>query len=500
MKNSPVYLLTACLAVMFTLPCCTQKTETKKITDIPVTTKSMAADSSFRQGLLALDLGDNNRARNYITKAIQQDPKLAIAYVIKTNFEQSAKDSRADMDSAKANLAGASNWEKWYYDYYETFLTSDWKKRLAVTQEIADSFPDAPRAQVDLGFTYSNGNNEAKARECYQKALSMDSTFVDAITALANSYEFIDPMDHQKGEMYASKLVQLAPSSPAAEILLGDCYRADNDFQKAKDTYIKAIALDSTNAAAYYKEGTANVFLGNYDDGRSAYKKGGYHDVSWLQANQLIEWSYLMQGDDKAGLKFIMKQVQDEDSTRESKSVQTSNKLNYLGDAELIAFHTGDAATLKQLMAMTEPISTQSGNDFGTTESKLNAEANNLYWQALLAALQGNYKDATAKAQQMKTTVEPITDPNKLNGYDFISGYIALKQKNYADAVKHFENGNPFTFYNKYYLAMAYDAAGNKNKADSVYKVINANHFIGVEYALIKNDVMKKVGSAGKKS
>jgi hypothetical protein len=172
--------------------------------------------------------------------------------------------------------------------------------------------------------------------------------------------------------------------------------------------------------------------------------------------------------------------------------------LNYLNDAQLIAFHIGDAAKLKQLNSMAEPLTTEAGNDGGTTEAKLTAEGSNLYWQSLLAALQGNYQDAAAKADQIKSTLDPITDPNKLNQYQFAKGYIAMKQKNYSKAVTDFANGNKFTFYNKYYLAMANETAGNKNVADSLYKVIAANNFIGVEYALVRIDVMKKVGRATK--
>jgi hypothetical protein len=47
----------------------------------------------------------------------------------------------------------------------------------------------------------------------------------------------------------------------------------------------------------------------------------------------------------------------------------------------------------------------------------------------------------------------------------------------------------------KYWLAMAYEGAGNKDKAKALYIEIADNNFNGLDYALIRNEVKKKVGS-----
>jgi len=92
---------------------------------------------------------------------------------------------------------------------------------------------------------------------------------------MVNTYLFSDPKDYKKAEENALKAVKLAPSSAGIHILLGDCYRAENDLQKAKDAYSKAIELDPNSTDPYYKKGNANTFLGNLEEARQNYADGG---------------------------------------------------------------------------------------------------------------------------------------------------------------------------------------------------------------------------------
>jgi tetratricopeptide (TPR) repeat protein len=98
-----------------------------------------------------------------------------------------------------------------------------------------------------------------------------------------------------------------------------------------------------------------------------------------------------------------------------------------------------------------------------------------------------------AKAEEMKTTLEPIQNPRKLEGYESLVGYINYQQKDYKGAVDHFEKTNMQDMYNKYWLAKAYEAAGKKDKATALYKEIANYNFNNIGYALVRNEVKKKI-------
>jgi len=171
--------------------------------------------------------------------------------------------------------------------------------------------------------------------------------------------------------------------------------------------------------------------------------------------------------------------------------------LQYLSDCERIAMHTGDAAGLKNFMEMTAPLNIAQGDMIGTSEAKLFSEATNLYWQSILAAMEGKYDEATATAEKIKTTLNPVNDPNKLDQYHFALGYIAMKQKKYSDAIGHFQENHPNnSVYTQYWLAMANEGAGNKDAANAIYQKLAVYNFNSIDYALIRNEVLKKVKAA----
>jgi tetratricopeptide (TPR) repeat protein len=494
MKKVIVYFLSSFLLIFIFSACNneTSKTETPMV--LSSSSQSGEAKTTFDQGLAMLDQGDFQQSHAMFVKALQQDPKMAIAYVFKAATDASPKEFTDDMNKAKENLAGVSEFEKIYYDYSATFIDGDWNKRLELAQKMATSFPKAARAQVELGNTYLNGNENAKARESYQKAVELDPKWVGGYAALVNSYLFSEPKDFKKAEENALKVVEMAPTSPGAEIALGDCYRAQNDLQKAREAYSKAIQLNPNSSEAYYKKGHANSFLGNFDEARQNYTDGGKHDdVKFAEVTNIAN-TYLYAGDNKMAMQYLMDACGKMDASGETKDRIAILKANCLDACTNISMYYGDGAKVKEMVAMLNPVNAEITNQVGTEQAKLNQKAGEFYWEAILNAMNGDYNGAKTKAEEIKTTVASLNDPNKLNGYEFAMGYINMKEKKYTDAISHFEKTHPEnSVFNKYWLAMANEAAGNKDKAKTLYMEVADYNFNEIGYALIRNDVKKKL-------
>ena len=472
-----------------------EKTVSTKITELPVTTKSTEAIASFQQGITELDLGDVKNARMSFTKAIEQDPGMGIAYLYRANTSTSSKEFADDVKAGKLKVDSASNWEKLYADYLSTNLSGDRIKGIEVLQKMATAYPDAARAQTELGNGYAGNNQFDKARELYQKAIQLNPTWVGGYSALANSYIFNEPKDLKKAEENSVKVVELAPKSTGAQITLGDCYRAQNDFAKAKAAYAKAVELNPTSPVAYYKEGHANTYLGNYDEARKNYADAGKNDVAKSGSILNTAYSYLYQNNTAAALSGLMDAAMKIDSSATDKAKAANEKYSYLSTCASVAVHNGDAATLKKLMPMILPLSEQLTNDLGTPEAKIFIQADKLNWENMLAYSEGKYDEAIAKAEAMKSVLDPIKDDRKLEGYHYNMGLVSMKQKKYAEAVSHFEKSDPNNIYNKYWLAKANEAAGNKEKATSLYKEVAAYNFNDVGNALVRSEVKKKLAN-----
>jgi tetratricopeptide (TPR) repeat protein len=194
-------------------------------------------------------------------------------------------------------------------------------------------------------------------------------------------------------------------------------------------------------------------------------------------------------------MKTLMDNAAKLDASGGSKSKIAGEKLGYFTNCAVICLHNGDAAHLKEVVDMMQGPLDQIAGDIGSTEAKLTSKSNMLYWQSLTAAAEGKLDDAKAKAEEVKTTLQPINDPTKLQAYETAMGYISMKEKKYPDAIGHFEKANPNDIYNKYWLAMANEAAGNKDKAIALFKEVAAYNFNDVGNALVRNEVKKKLAT-----
>ncbi|MEO6490086.1 MAG: tetratricopeptide repeat protein [Ferruginibacter sp.] len=468
-------------------------TTTSKITEIPVSTASKEAQEAFKEALQSLDMNDRKKARLLFTKAIEADPKFGLAYLFRANTSVTNKDYMDDIMMGKANVDSTSSWEKMLGDYMGTNLKGDRIAGMALAEKIASEYPDAARAQVQLGSAYDGSNQFDKGRAAYKKAIDLDSNYAGGYAALTGSYLFSDPKDLTKAEENAMKAVSLAPKSPGAQIALGDCYRAQNDLQKAQAAYSKAIELDPSSPEAYYKLGHANTFMAKYEDARKNYMDGGSHDETKSGAVTNTAYTYLYAGDPNRSISYIMEEAGKMDASGTS-AKQVTDKLNYLNTAFAIAVHNNDANNLQKLVPMIKPLSEQLNKDLGnTTETRIFATADSLYMQSMIAMAMGKYDEAKAKLESMKTALGPIKDDRKLESYNYNMGLINMKEKKYTDAIGHFEKADPNPIYNKYMLAKANEAAGNKDKAMSFYKEVAAYNFNDVGNALIRNEVKMKV-------
>ena len=471
------------------LPSCKNGDKDTKITDIPATTSSAEALAAFKEGLSHSDAGDRLKANDAFSKAINLDPKFGMAYLLRANNSNSTKEFADDIAAGKSNIdSAASSWEQLYAELMQTRLSGDRDKAIQVVQKIATKYPDAARAQVYLGDEYTGDNKIDKARAAYEKAIQLDPKWAGGYAQLAGSYMFVEPLDLKKAEINAMKVVELAPQSAGANILSGDCYRAQNNLQKAKNAYEKAVSLDTKVPEAYYKLGHANTFLGNLDEARKNYADAGINDSKNSSPILFTAYTYLYADDAKSAETYIMGKLAG------NSEMDANRKTGCLTTIAEIAMHNNDAATLKKAVEMMKPLSGQVISELGNGEEIMTFfKADSLHWQAMIEIAEGKYDLAKKNLEAMKTTLNPIKDNRKLEGYEYDLGVLEMNQKNFGNAINHFEISNLNIIYNKYMLAKANEAAGNADKANALYKEVAAYNFNDIGNALVRNEVKKKI-------
>ena len=457
--------------------------------ELEVTTQSEAALAEYNKGLAAFDLGNQQRARKNFDKAIELDPKFAMAYIYRSWTSRSTAEFINDAKKANELNTGLSDAEQIFIDIENSFMNNDINKRLEVSKKLVEKYPNVARAHVNLGGIYDNQNDVVNARKCYEKAIELNPDWISGYNALGNSYIFNNPKDLDKAEEFIGKTVELLPNESRTHISLGDVYRAKQDLTKALTSYNKAAELDPTDPVAISKAGHANTFLGNFDDARANFKAAAKLSETPSGEINFEAFTHLYEGNHEKGLKWLKDQAMNYDKLGLIDDKLVSAKLNSLNMCKWMALHLGDANELKEILAVINPLSKKNIESIGTEEAMMNFNAETNIWDGGVAAIEGDYTTALAKAEASKKDIESINNPRKLEGYHFLKGMINMKQSKYTDAVSDFEKSDLNGIYPKYMLAIANKKAGNDEKAAELFKEISNYNFNEIGYALVRKKV-----------
>jgi tetratricopeptide (TPR) repeat protein len=460
--------------------------------ELPVASASAEAMAAFNKGMDLLDVGNTQQARVHFTKAIELDSNFSSAYLYRSSTSPSNDHFKADLKSAAKKL-GENESDKILIEIYRTFLNNNKEERLKQSQQLVATYPTSARAIVILGDAYYDVSDHAKSREEYQKAINLDPGWVGGYFSLGTSYMNVEPKDFKKAEENFLKVVELKPDLPGSHIYLGDAYRAQNDLEKARASYQKALEKDSNDALTYLKSGHVNSYLGLYDEARTDYRKAAELNPDNKVAPINFEaFTYLYAGDFKTAKSFLEDKAKNITKIGLQDSQINGAKNSFLTNCAVIAIHTDDAKEVSRIVGMMKPVAEKMAEANGTEEAKLQQKANILVWESYPLAMKGDYAAATAKAEEAKATLEAVKDANKLWGYHGAMSYISFKQGKFDDAITYQEQSDPNAPYSQYRLALACEKAGQTERATKLYNDLVDHNFNNIGYALIRKELKDK--------
>jgi tetratricopeptide (TPR) repeat protein len=154
-------------------------------------------------------------------------------------------------------------------------------EQLRTAEQLVAAFPQSDDAVYLLGLVHNDQGDTAAAMKFWQKSLELDPSRADANDSLGNALLLRD--EYEKAEEYFRKALAIDPGLATANArlastlihqgrmreaasvleksrslnaeghrLLGAAYQQSGEFEKAKASYMKAVALNSDLTEAYY--------------------------------------------------------------------------------------------------------------------------------------------------------------------------------------------------------------------------------------------------------
>jgi tetratricopeptide (TPR) repeat protein len=464
--------------------------------EIPITTNSQAARMDFIAGQAALDRGDASQANALFRAAVAQDPEFTYGWFNLATASFSTEEFSTNLKKAAATAGKASHGEQLLVQISERFLDSNFEQQLALANQLVQEYPRSARAWLTLAVVQGGLNKFAEQRQSIAKAIAADPTLAAAPLALGNSYLFNEPKDFTQSEKYFRQAVALNPGASTYWWSVGDVYRATNKLENAREYYKRATLLNPSDGIAQLKLGHVNSFLGKYDEARADYDRGIATaepvNKPFYENYKLFTWIYA--GDNATAVRELERLAKGADSMGLPDDQQAGAKVFALTNAATVCIHAGmndDGARVidelaQALRANARVVGTE---DFSNIQ-----EAQIAYFQGQLAARKGDYAQAQALAKKYAELVAAQKNPRKMENYHDLLGLIAYQQKKYPQAVAEWRQADLTIIYNKYHLANALEAAGQKDEARKLYKEVAAFNFNTVGFALVRKDAIARAG------
>ncbi len=479
-------------AMEFARPDLSTEVTTGMVIELPITTTSDDARDHFVQGQRALDMFRFIDAHQHFEMAVEADPTFAHAYLNKANSSPSLDGFKTDLDRAKQYAQQASDGERLLIEITQKGFDSDIEGQLASANELVQLHSTSPRAWLTLAGVQSVLNNHDEARASMNKAAELSPNLATTHMQLGISYLFNEPRDFAKAEESMLKAVESEPNEPNPHDNLGDVYRAQGELEKARDEYTRAAELDPTNASPPQQRGHVNSFLGDFDEARADYDLA----ISLGRSNEPAAYGVyrafvsVHAGQPDAAIDELNGLVNRIDAMGIDEP--TGNKIFALTSAALIGMHTGNLDAAEEALEQRTGLMRTQIATVGTDEFTRSQEANMAYFDGLFAARRGDYDLANTKIAEFTELVEPDANPRKMEPAHEMMGLVSLLQGNGAEAVSHFELGNPNNFYTKYLLARSHEEAGHADVAKELYGEIAIYNFNSVGFALVRQEATEK--------
>ena len=204
---------------------------------------------------------------------MQKQPNSGAAYYLEGKLDSAEK----KFDLAQTALLKAIELDPNLTSAYEllipTFVRANkLPEALNEMNAVLAKTPNDVRALLVAGFIYDAMKDYNKARDAYEKLLTVNPNSVPALNNLA--FDYAEKFnDLSRAAELAQKARSLVPSNPAVTDTLGWILYKQGKYQQAADLLAESSAKSPDNAEMQFHLGMADYMMGRTDAARAALQK-----------------------------------------------------------------------------------------------------------------------------------------------------------------------------------------------------------------------------------
>lgn len=464
-----------------------------------VTTASDEARQEFTDGMNEFDFLRSDEAYEHFKRAIAADPNFALAELYAARAAStagSASEVNAHLKRAVELSKNASEIERLEIEADNALNSGNTDDAVKIATRMTEIDPKGARSWRELYDAYSAAGDEPKARTALEKAIEVAPQLAFLHGLISASYVQSEPSDYVKGEQAARKAVELAPNEAAAHDVLGDAVRAQGKLEDAAVEYTKQAELDPTQGDGYQQRAHVNSFLGRYKEARADYDAATAATTGNRKPGLAMYRAHvhLFEGNPKAAVEELAALDKAVDGMNIPGALSVKRLI--IGEESFIAFHFNMIPELERATAEENAIWAEQQKQLNTPDFTRQAAFNMALNEGYVAAAKGDYAAAKAKAAEAKQIRQVERNAAKDQPVHALLATIALKEKRWADVIKELDQASPQNRYGWYQRALALEELKQGAEAQKYYQMLANFYFNDPAIAIVRNEVLKKVGKA----
>lgn len=217
-------------------------------------------------GLVYFRVRNIEKAQTAFQKAVELDPgddishyHLGMCYVQQRDANDKPKPAWFEASQAFAKAVELKP-DDWRYNSFlgnSLVMQRNFQSALAPLEKAYanEEGQNDYRVTTDLGMVYQVMNNNEKAIELFEKAISLDPEKHAPYVYLGNLY--LTERLYDKALKIADTLIALQPNESRGYSIKGQIQLREKNFAAADASFTKAIQLDPSDASFYYQRGLA---------------------------------------------------------------------------------------------------------------------------------------------------------------------------------------------------------------------------------------------------
>jgi tetratricopeptide (TPR) repeat protein len=469
-------ILSQTLILLLVILAC-QKQESDKI---PITTSSDEARTAFQKGRDLSERLKREEAIKYFEKAITLDPNFALAHLSLAFMLTNTKETFAEIDTAASLVDKVSEGEKLYILGTQASVNGMTSKEREYFQKLVENYPGDERAQFRMGMYYFRQQDYNIALGFFRRATEINPDFSLAYNILGYTHRYLE--NYTEAEEAFKKYIDLVPKDPNPYDSYAELLLKMGRFDNSIENYNKALKLDPHFTPSIIGIASNLNLLNKHADARTLLNEllaNAQNNEDHRQALYAITVSYVDEGNIPSGIKTLKSLLNSDHKNEDAFSM--ARDIGTIGDCfyELMKYDSAMYYYNQVPKIILDSNLPDEIKELGRNYHK--------YQIAKIALTLGDLTTAKKNAQEYEARATELGNQPQIWAYHRLNGMIAMKEKEYDQALAEYNRANQQNPYIIYQIAMAYRDKGDMLLAKKyLTRAAHFNIVNSMEYAFIR--------------